>query len=306
MATNERSELDLLEARLKTLLPEEYQESYEELQPTPMGSAGLKYDRDGRVAWDEIWGSFCDLALAGGPPHKGALLQPATAAEIEAAPERYQEVVGEICRGIRMVTELSANPSPVPGWVRVNCLNEGMAGWLHRAITMENVAVRSEGKTLDLPAGPAYRLEKEIKNVVTVIAKTNHYWTGHMWRFQRLEIGDLFELLAAESPLVIPAAGLNADGNGNLAARLAESIRAKTGLRPADVRYEGWLGLECPSVRSAVWMMRALVATNVLSRREGTVLFVPLDPGRDPDGGIVANAVSRVYQLAMIKGIVST
>ena len=75
-------ERELLEARLKTLLPEEYQDSYEDVQPVSMGSAGLKYGRDGRVAWNEIWGSFCDLAMAGGPPHRGTLLEPATKAEI--------------------------------------------------------------------------------------------------------------------------------------------------------------------------------------------------------------------------------
>jgi len=30
-----------------------------------------------------------------------------------------------------------------------------------------------------LPAGPAFRLDKEIKNVITVVAKTHHYWTEH-------------------------------------------------------------------------------------------------------------------------------
>jgi hypothetical protein len=30
-----------------------------------------------------------------------------------------------------------------------------------------------------LPAGPAFQLEKEIKNVITVLAKTFHYWTEH-------------------------------------------------------------------------------------------------------------------------------
>jgi sirohydrochlorin cobaltochelatase len=32
---------------------------------------------------------------------------------------------------------------------------------------------------LFLPAGPTFRLDKEIKNVVTVIAKTHHYWKEH-------------------------------------------------------------------------------------------------------------------------------
>src|SRR5579875_3125004 len=73
----------LLESRLKTLLPETYQECYEDVQPVSMGSAGLVFAPNGRVAWDEIWGSFCDLAMAGGPPHRGTLLQPATAADID-------------------------------------------------------------------------------------------------------------------------------------------------------------------------------------------------------------------------------
>ena len=101
-----------------------------------MGSAGLKYDADGKVAWNEIWGSFCDLAMAGGPPHKGTLLEPASAAEIEAEPERHQNVVDEICRGITMVSELAPEASPIPGWVRVECDRKvtavGLAGEGHR------------------------------------------------------------------------------------------------------------------------------------------------------------------------------
>ena len=30
-----------------------------------------------------------------------------------------------------------------------------------------------------VPAGPDFALEHEIKNVVTVVAKTVHYWTEH-------------------------------------------------------------------------------------------------------------------------------
>jgi sirohydrochlorin cobaltochelatase len=40
--------------------------------------------------------------------------------------------------------------------------------------------VRREDKTLYYPAAPYFRLEKEIKNVITVIAKTNHYWQEHI------------------------------------------------------------------------------------------------------------------------------
>ena len=59
-----------------------------------------------------MWGSFCDLAMAGGPPHKGALLEPGIEADINAQFGRYDEVAEEICRGITMVTGLRAYVAP--------------------------------------------------------------------------------------------------------------------------------------------------------------------------------------------------
>ena len=70
----DRRALEALEVRLRAILPEEYQDDYEAVQPVSMGSAGLKYGADGKVAWNEIWATFCDLAMAGGPPHRGTLL----------------------------------------------------------------------------------------------------------------------------------------------------------------------------------------------------------------------------------------
>src|ERR1700710_494676 len=93
----EHGSIEALEARLKTILPEEYQECYDDVQPVSMGSAGLKYGTDGKVAWDQIWGSFCDLALAGGPPHKGTLLEAGTEGEIAAQFDRYDDVAEAIC-----------------------------------------------------------------------------------------------------------------------------------------------------------------------------------------------------------------
>ena len=86
MTVNESARLEELESRIRAILPEEYQDSFQEVKPVSMGSAGLKYRADGRVAWDEIWGSFCDLAMAGGPPHKGTLLEPGRRDEIELNP----------------------------------------------------------------------------------------------------------------------------------------------------------------------------------------------------------------------------
>jgi sirohydrochlorin cobaltochelatase len=295
MTAEDREALDTLEVRLKAILPEAYQESYEDVQPVSMGSAGLKYGFDGKVAWDQIWGSFCDLAMAGGPPHKGTLLEPAPRAAIDARPDQYREVIEEICRGVTLVTELEARPSPNPGWVRVTTHDETMAGWLVRAIVMENVAARAEGPLLDLPASPAFRLEKEIKNVITVIAKTCHYWTGHMPWAQQRTIGALFATLAEESPLLEPAFPAGSDSDTR------PDIALPAGLRVSNHRYAGWLGVECPSVRAALWMMRMMVAANILSRREGTALFVPINSVSDPGGEIIAGALTRIHHLGTIK-----
>jgi len=291
-----RHTLEALDARIKTLLPEEYRDSYEDVEPKPMRSAGLEFDADGQVAWDQIWGSFCDLAMAGGPPHKGALLEPGTEAAIDADFGRYDEVADEICRGITMATGLRAYVSPTPGWVSVTCHSDAMAGWLHRAIVMENVAVRRRGSIVELPAAPHFRLEKEIKNVVTVIAKTSHYWLGHMPHEQQQAIADLFAAMAGESPFVEP--DLACSGDSEAAAAIASRLHHETGLRRSIHRYAGWVGVECPSVRAAVWMMRALVATNILSRREEQVLFVPVNVAADPTGAIVSSAVADIYELA--------
>jgi len=170
---------------------------------------------------------------------------------------------------------LPSDPSPEPGWVHVGCDTNEMARWLLRAIGMENVAVRAEGSVLDLPAGPAYRVEKEIKNVVTVIAKTCHYWSGHMWRFEQRAIADLFAAMEAESPLLVPS-----------------------------YPDPEWIATPCPDVRSAVWMTRIMVASNVLARREETVLLAPVDAVHDPDGAIAAGAIARARRLAALKGLV--
>lgn len=145
----------------------------------PMGSADLKYDAEGRVAWDTMWQDFCDLALAGGPPHRGTLLEPVSPEDARANPEAYAQVIDELARGLHMITPLEVLTDASPGWIGLVCSDEAMALWMLRAIVVENVSVRREGRVLFLPAGASFRLEEEIKNVITVVAKTHHYWTEH-------------------------------------------------------------------------------------------------------------------------------
>jgi hypothetical protein len=295
-----------LEQRLMTMLPGTYADRYDEVLPVSMGSAGLKFDPDGRVAWNEMWGSFCNLAMAGGPPHKGMLLEPASRRAIDAAPERYASVLAELCRGVAMVTELEVSPSPNPGWISVECLTRAMASWLMRAITIENVAVRADGVRLELPAGPDYRLEKEIKNVVTAIAKTTHYWVGHMSVAEWRAVASLLDGMAEESPLIAPAYvsdGIEPDPREAVEAGAFEAIRRDTGLIRSPRRYADWLGVECPTVRAAVWMTRILHVLNVAARREHAALYVPINPTSDPDGQVVVDAVALAHRLAVARGV---
>src|SRR5579863_1243852 len=157
------------------LLPPRYR-SGKSVSAAPMGSTPMRYDEKGEVAWDEMWTGFCELALAGGPSHRGTLLEPVTPTEALADPAAYKRVVAEIERGLRLVTGLPIIRSSSPGWVGLQCDSEEMALWLLRAIVVENVCVRREGTILFFPAGPNFRLDAEIKNVITVVAKTNHYW----------------------------------------------------------------------------------------------------------------------------------
>jgi cation diffusion facilitator family transporter len=159
------------------LLPPRYQ--LQTPSAAPMGAAGLKYDADGNAAWNEIWTDFCDLALAGGPPHRGTLLEPVSPDAVLADPEGYERILRELERGMSMVTGLPIIRSTTPGWIGLQCESEAMALWLLRAIVVENVSVRREDNVLYFPAGPDFQLEKEIKNVITVVAKTTHYWQEH-------------------------------------------------------------------------------------------------------------------------------
>jgi hypothetical protein len=160
------------------LLPPRYRQG-QAACPAPMGAAPMRYADDGRVAWDQMWTTFCDLALAGGPKHRPTLLEPGTPAAVDADPDAYATVVAELARGLGLVTELPTVQCPDPGWLGLRCDDEAMARWLLRAIAAENISVRRDGVTLWLPAAPTFRLDHEIKNVVTVVAKTHHYWREH-------------------------------------------------------------------------------------------------------------------------------
>lgn len=145
----------------------------------PMSAAPFVLREDGRPDWGAMWESFCELALYGGPPHRGPdspLRAPDGPGDVVMSD---RSILDEMRRGIWETTGLYAEPV-APGWLAVTCESRRMAAWLCATIILENVDARIEEDRLLVPAGPGYRLEDEVKSIITVVAKTHHYWQAHI------------------------------------------------------------------------------------------------------------------------------
>jgi sirohydrochlorin cobaltochelatase len=143
----------------------------------PMSSAPFVWREDRRPDWARMWTTFCDLALYGGPPQRGP--ESPLRAPTGQAVDSDGDMVAEMRRGIWETTGLYAE-SIEPGWLSVTCESPAMAAWMCAAILLENVHARVEEDRLVLPAGPGYRLQDEVKSIITVVAKTHHYWQAHL------------------------------------------------------------------------------------------------------------------------------
>ena len=142
-----------------------------------MSSAPFLWQEDGRPDWGSMWTTFCELALYGGPPQRGhdrALRAPSGAVVGSDA-----TMLAEMRRGIWETTGLYAE-SAEPGWLAITCDSPTMAAWMCAAIILENVDARIDEDRLMVPAGPDYELKDQVKSIITVVAKTHHYWQAHV------------------------------------------------------------------------------------------------------------------------------
>ena len=142
-----------------------------------MSSAPFLWRDDGRPDWSGMWTTFCELALYGGPPQRGP--ESALRAPAGQLAGTDREMLAEMRRGIRETTGLYAE-SVESGWLAVTCESPTMAAWMCAAIILENVTARVDDDRLLLPAGPGYTLNDEVKSIITVVAKTHHYWSAHV------------------------------------------------------------------------------------------------------------------------------
>ena len=265
-----------LNIRIRGLLPLAYHSCLETISPTSMGSAGLKYDKEGRVAWDEIWTTFCDLAMAGGPPHRGKFLGQPNPVDVSKDPEKSKAVVSEIIRGIQLTTGMKASIGDEINSVLLECESETMAAWMHRAIVAENVFADHLGNVVHLPSGPDFRIEKEIKNVIVCVAKTWHYWDGHMSENEKAKAGKVMN----DAPLIIPPQASNneiiTEAYTKAVIETLETVGAALKFEGKTASEYGWVGFECPDEKSAAWMVRAIISCNILARREIATLLIPV------------------------------
>lgn len=149
-----------------------------------MPAGDFVYLPDGTPNWGVMWESFCDLALYGGPAHRGEdsrLLAPGTWGE---PADGEFDAIEEVRRGIWETTGMYAELSDQPGWLVIECRSEAMAAWLAATIILENVAARFDGNRLFVPASRSFTLKDEVKSVITVVAKTHHYWMAHVLTLQ--------------------------------------------------------------------------------------------------------------------------
>src|SRR5262245_41911378 len=119
----------------------------------PMAAAPFVWRADGRPDWQSMWTSFCDLAIHGGPPHRGAEQALRGPRADDGAADGA--MVAEVRRGIWETTHLFSE-SLSAGWITITCESPAMARWLGAAIVPENVEAHVDDDRLLLPASPPF------------------------------------------------------------------------------------------------------------------------------------------------------
>ena len=142
-----------------------------------MSSALFLWQEDGRPDWGSMWTTFCDLALYGArrSAEPTAHCGPHTAPRRARTARCWRRCGAASGRRRGLYAE-----SGEPGWLAITCESPTMAAWMCAAIILENVDARVDEDRLMLPAGPDYELKDQVKSIITVVAKTHHYWQAHI------------------------------------------------------------------------------------------------------------------------------
>lgn len=162
-------------------------EENKDIKNAPMKSAPLAYESNGEVAWDKMWDSYCYLAKEGGPPHRDTVLK-GRKENNDFDSKNYKDAVIEILRAYKLLVPYKSYEKDSKGWIIVKLYSKNMAAWYADIINSENIECKQYGKEIHLPVNDDYSLEKEIKNLVTVLGKAYHYWKLHKTTTEKLLI----------------------------------------------------------------------------------------------------------------------
>ena len=124
------------------------------------------------------------------------------------------------------------------------------------------------------------------------LAKAYHYWDGHLTAAQQSLAGDgVWEAATPAEAAASPSEYEAAVGE-------VENSLLQAGLPTSPRRYVGWVGVETGREEDAVWLLRAILVEQVLARREGTVLYLPVGATPNSDQAArVALAFRRAWDL---------
>jgi hypothetical protein len=113
--------------------------------------------------------------------------------------------------------------------------------------------------------------------------------------------------MESESPLIqapFSNRGTRTATDEKLRDTIAAKIHSQTGPQATAREYHGWLGINCLNVPAAIWRMRVMVASNVLCRREGNFIYVPVNPSSDPNGERIAGLLVRAHRVARAQRVI--
>ena len=138
----------------------------------------LQFRDDGRPDWsDDVAGVLRAGAVRrpAAPRHDGRSRHRPEPVETRSF---VDEMIEEIGRGIEETTGLIARRRREAGCASVRLQAHGRVDV--RDHLLENVDARIEDEVLYVPGDAGFDLKDQVKSVITVVAKTHHYWQEHI------------------------------------------------------------------------------------------------------------------------------
>ena len=232
--------------------PRMYQDSYEDVQPVSMGSAGLKYGAR-RHRWRGTRSGERSATW------RWPAARRTRARCSNRAPRRHRRAARPLRGGRRKRSAAASRWRPISTARPVARARLGARDLSQRRRWPAGCCARSSwrtsprsarGRRSTFPPRRTFGSRKRSRTSSPSSPRPATTGLGHMPCAQQRAIADLFATMAEESPLVEPALasddGAEPSARRTVAPAWLRSI-ARHRAAPAPHRYAGWLGVECPT-----------------------------------------------------------